>query len=301
MHYEYGDGLIGRSKKECIKCGDTSKKEVSEEGCGAVIPLKEYINNFNVCPNCGRSRVMGALSWINCLTDPDTFHELYHDLTADDLLHPSLLTPDYQKFVTAQARRTHFREALVTGEAKIYGHQVVMAVCEFYFSGGSMGVVFGEKFHRAVDYAIEKRLPLVSLTCSGGARLYEGILALMQMVKTISAIEELKAHGLPYLSILGDPSTGGAIASYAALGDVIISEPEAMVIFTGPRVMKSRGFPVDEEAIRAVSLHELSTEIFRKLDFFHNIRGIHEVAPRRDMKRVICKYLEFYQSSSKKP
>ena len=172
-----------------------------------------------------------------------------------------------------------------------------MAICEFYFSGGSMGVVFGEKFNRAVDYAIEKKLPVISLCCSGGARLYEGTLALMQMVKSIAALEQLKKEGLPYISILGDPSTGGAIASYAALGDVILSEPDAMVIFSGPRVMKSRGFPVDEEAIRAKALHRLSSDVYDQLDFYHDIRGIHEIVERRDMKRALYKYLEFYRRS----
>jgi acetyl-CoA carboxylase carboxyl transferase beta subunit len=297
VHHDYGDGLAGRPPQECVRCGDTGTKDEAEEGCGRLIPLQTYIDNHYVCPHCGKARVMGALGWINCLTDPDSFHELYRDLTADRLLPPLILTPEYKKFIDKQDRRSPFREALVTGEARIYGHEVVLAVCDFYFSGGSMGVVFGEKFNRAVDYAIEKRWPLVSLCCSGGARLYEGTLALMQMAKTIAAVDQLKEHGLPFFSILADPSTGGAIASYAALGDVIIAEPQAMVIFTGPRVMKSRGFPVDEEAIRAASLHKLSADIFRRMDFYQEIRGIHEVAERPEFKRVLCKYLDFYRNS----
>ena len=295
---DYGNGLLHRKDNEFVKCGDSSSKGDQEEGCGEIITLKEYLDNFNTCPHCGRTRVMGALGWINCLADPDSFHELYRDLTVKELLDDSLLTPEYQQFVTKQDRRTHFRESLVTGEAKVYGHPVVMAVCEFYYSGGTMGVVFGEKFNRAVDYAIEKRYPLISLCCSGGARLYEGTIALMQMVKTVNAVDKLKAHKLPYLSILGDPSTGGAIASYAALGDVIIAEPQAMVVFSGPRVMASRGFPVDENSIRAASLQQLSGSVFDRTDFFQDIRGIHEVAERKDMKRTICKYLEFYNKCS---
>lgn len=301
VRFDYGDGLSGRPPTEFVKCGDTNEKDATEEGCGQLVPLNQYLENHNVCPGCGRPRVMGALGWVKCLTDPGSFHELYRDLTVKDLLHPMLLTPEYKDFIVKQGRRTPFKEALVAGEARIFGHEVVMAICEFYFSGGSMGVVFGEKFNRAVDYAIEKGLPLVSLCCSGGARLYEGTLALMQMVKCIAAVERLKDYRLPYLSILADPSTGGALASYAALGDVIIAEPEALVIFSGPRVMKSRGFPVDEEAVRAASLHRLSAEVFSRLDFFQDIRGIHEVAPRKDMKRVLCKYLEFYKKSSGRP
>ena len=291
VRYDYGDGLA-ESPQEWVKCGDANG--VEEDGCGQNIPLQEYLDNFHVCRHCGHTRVMGAMGWINCLTDKDTFHELYRDLTVANLLKESDISPDYKRFLAKQVHRTHFRESLVAGEARIFGQEAVMAVCEFYFSGGSMGVVFGEKFNRAVDYAIEKRLPFISVCCSGGARLYEGTLALMQMAKTVSAVLDLKDHGLPYLSILADPSTGGAIASFAALGDVVIAEPGAMVIFTGPRVMKSRGFAVDEEAIRAASLHQLSGDIFEHLDYYLDIRGIHEVAHRKDMKRVLNKYLEFY-------
>jgi acetyl-CoA carboxylase beta subunit len=176
-----------------------------------------------------------------------------------------------------------------------------MAISEFYFCGGSMGVAFGEKFRRAVDYAIQENLPFISLCCSGGARLYEGISALMQMVKTIESVNRLKRHGLPYLSILADPSTGGAIASYAALGDVIISEPKALVIFTGPRVMKSRGFEVDENLVRSQYLYGISGKIYDNLDYYHDIRGIQEISERKDMKMSIAKYLELYHRTNSRP
>jgi acetyl-CoA carboxylase beta subunit len=174
----------------------------------------------------------------------------------------------------------------------------VMVISEFYFCGGSMGVVFGEKFRRAVDYAIQENLPFISLCCSGGARLYEGISALMQMVKTIESVNRLKRHGLPYISVLADPSTGGAIASYAALGDVIISEPGALVIFAGPRVMKSRGFEVDEKLVRSDYLHKISARIYDKLNYYHDLRGIQEITERKHMKLAIAKYLELYKRTN---
>jgi acetyl-CoA carboxylase beta subunit len=149
-----------------------------------------------------------------------------------------------------------------------------------------------------VDLAIEENIPFISLCCSGGARLYEGISALMQMVKTIEAVKRLKDHGLPYISILADPSTGGAIASYAALGDIIIAEPGALIIFTGPRVMKSRGFPVDEKLVRSQSLHSLSGNIYNRLDYYHDIRGIQEISERKNMKTTIAKYLELYHRTN---
>ncbi|MDR0354577.1 MAG: acetyl-CoA carboxylase carboxyl transferase subunit alpha/beta [Deltaproteobacteria bacterium] len=282
--------------EEYVKCGDMSLKAGgSEEGCGAVMKVSEFMANHYVCPSCGASRIMGAMGWINCLTDTDSFHEMSRDLTAHHLLHPSLLTPEYLNFLVKQDQRSPFHEALVTGEATIFGMPIALAVCEFYFAGGTMGVVFGEKFFRLTEYARSKNLPLVSLCCSGGARLLEGTPALMQMVKTVNCITRLKREGLPFVSVMGDPSTGGAIASYAALGDVILAEPSALVIFTGPRVMEARGFPVNEEDVRAAALCRTSRGIYDNLEFYSDIRGICEIAPRKDLKSAIYKYLEYYR------
>ncbi len=284
------------SPDEFVKCGELSLKGGDQEGCGAVIPLARFMDNHYVCPECGRSGIMGALGWIKCLSDEDSFQELNRDLSANDLLHPALLTKEYVAFLAKQSKRSPFKEALVTGEATIFGQKVALAVCEFYFSGGTMGVAFGEKFYRLAEYAIGRKLPLVSLCCSGGARLHEGTPALMQMVKTVNAVTRLKREGLPFISILGDPSTGGAIASYAALGDVTLAEPNALVIFTGPRVMESRGFPVNEDDVRAASLSEASQNIYNDLDFYYDIRGINETAPRSLLKQRVAKYIEYYQS-----
>ena len=120
----------------------------------------------------------------------------------------------------------------------------------------------------------------------------------MQMVKTIESVNRLKRHGLPFISILADPSTGGAIASYAALGDVIIAEPGALVIFAGPRVMKSRGFEVDEKLVRSHHLQEISADIYNHLDYYHGIRGIQEICERKNMKLSVAKYLEFYTKTN---
>jgi acetyl-CoA carboxylase carboxyl transferase beta subunit len=286
-----------------VRCGDMSLKAAGtdEPGCGKVIALQEFMAHHYVCPNCGTSRIMGAMGWISCLADADSFQELNRDLTAHHLLHPSLMTQEYIDFLAKQDQRTPFHEALVTGEASIFGHPVALAICEFYFAGGTMGVVFGEKFLRLAEYALNKRLPLVSLCCSGGARVLEGSPALMQMVKTVNCVTRLKRDGLPFISILGDPSTGGAIASYAALGDVIMAEPSALVIFTGPRVMAARGFPVNENDVRAAALYRASSKIYDNLEYFQDIRGIHEIAERRDLKRAVFKYLEFYRGAQPVP
>jgi acetyl-CoA carboxylase carboxyl transferase beta subunit len=289
------------ASQEFIECGAVHDQEQRENGCGKLIPLKVFLDNFHVCPDCGYSYTLGASGWIDCLADTGSFHELYRNLTVDQLLEEENITDYYRDFLSRQEGKSPFKESLVVGSARVHHFQVIMAISEFYFCGGSMGVVFGEKFRRAVDFAINENLPFVSLCCSGGARLYEGISALMQMVKTIESVNRLKRHGLPYISILADPSTGGAIASYAALGDIVIAEPDALVIFAGPRVMMSRGFEVDEKQVRSQHLHTISHGIYDRLDYYHGIRGIQEICERKSMKLSIAKYMELYNRASQRP
>jgi len=291
----YGDVQHGESGEELVEC------IAAKGGCGKLVPLKELLDGYNVCPECGHSHVLGASGWIDCLADTGSFHELYRNLSVDQLLEEDSITDFYRDFLARQKGKSNFKESLIVGSAQIHHFQVVMAISAFNYCGGSMGVVFGEKFRRAVDFAIQEHLPLVSICCSGGARLYEGISALMQMVKTIESVNRLKKHGLPYISILTDPSTGGAIASYAALGDVIIAEPGALVIFSGPRVMESRGFKVDEKLIRSDYLQEISSDIYNHLDHYHGIRGIQEICKRKDMKLGVVKYLELYSRTANRP
>ncbi len=298
---DYGNPQQIESNTEFVRCGAGQGGGEKRKGCGELIPLKSLLDNFNVCPECGFSYTLGASGWIDCLADTGTFHELYRNLTVDQLMEEVAITGYYRDFLAKQEGRSHFKESLVVGRAQIYRFPVVMGIGTFYYCGGSMGVIFGEKFRRGVDLAIQENLPFVSLCCSGGARLYEGISALMQMVKTIESVNRLKRHGLPYISILADPSTGGAIASYAALGDVIIAEPGALVIFAGPRVMKARGFEVDERLVRSQHLHQISKEIYQNLDYYHDIRGIQEICERKDMKLCLAKYLELYKRTLFKP
>jgi len=297
---DYGNIGTEGETTEYVQCG-AGRGGNGRGGCGKLIPLQEFLDNFNVCPECGHSYTLGATGWIDCLADTGSFLELYRNLTVEQLIDTNGITTPYQEFLSKQKGRSHFNESLVVGSASIYQFKVVMAISDFYFSGGSMGVVFGEKFRRAVDYAIQENLPFVSLCCSGGARLYEGISALMQMVKTIESVNRLKRQGLPYISILADPSTGGAIASYAALGDIVLAEPGALVIFAGPRVMKSRGFDVDEKHVRSDSLYRLSGCIYDKLSYYHDIRGIQEISERKEMKRCVAKYLDLTCRIAPKP
>ncbi|MBI5524137.1 MAG: acetyl-CoA carboxylase carboxyl transferase subunit alpha/beta [Desulfarculus sp.] len=295
IHVEdtYGDGSLLEPGQAYIRCGE-ERQDAPGPGCGAIIPLDEYLRNHQVCLNCGRAHVLDASGWISVLADPGTFHELFRNMTVHDLLPEEDIHSYYRDFLEKQKKRAAFTESLVTAQATIHGYPAVLAISEFAFAGGSMGVVFGEKFRLAVEYALRKGWPLVSLCCSGGARLYEGIVALMQMYKTVAAVQRMKTAGLPFISILADPSTGGAIASYAALGDVCLAEPGAMVIFTGPRVMKARGFEVQEDAVRSDSLVDLAARALDEPDYYGEIRGIQEVVPRAKMRRAVARYLEFY-------
>ncbi len=279
--------------QDYIRCGEERLRSTGP-GCGAMVPLDEYLANHQVCPHCGKRHVLDAAGWINALADPGTFHELFRNMTVHDCLSKEDIHDYYQDFLAKQKKRTSFTESLVTASATIHGYPAVLAISEFAFAGGSMGVVFGEKFRLAVEYALRKGYPLVSVCCSGGARLYEGIVALMQMTKTVAAVQKLKEAGLPFISILADPSTGGAIASYAALGDVCLAEPGALVIFTGPRVMESRGFEVQEELVRSDSLLEVSARTLVDQRYYGEIRGIQEVVERKDMSRAVARYLEFF-------
>lgn len=295
IHVEdtYGDGSLLEPGQAYIRCGE-ERQDAPGPGCGAIIPLDEYLRNHQVCLSCGRAHVLDASGWISVLADPGTFHELFRNMTVHDLLPEEDIHSYYRDFLEKQKKRASFNESLVTAQATIYGYPAVLAISEFAFAGGSMGVVFGEKFRLAVEYALRKGWPLVSLCCSGGARLYEGIVALMQMYKTVAAVQRMKTAGLPFISILADPSTGGAIASYAALGDVCLAEPGAMVIFTGPRVMKARGFEVQEDAVRSDSLVDLAARTLDEPDYYGDIRGIQEVVPRAKMRRAVARYLELY-------
>lgn len=290
----YGDGTALMPGDAYIRCGE-EKEGACGDGCGAMIALNDYMDNHLICPHCGKQHVLDAAGWVNVLADQGTFHELFRNITVADVLPEEDLHAYYRDFLAKQKGRSTFTESLVTGHARMHGYPAVLAISEFNFAGGSMGVVFGEKFRMAVEYATRKRWPLVSVCCSGGARLYEGIVALMQMTKTVASVERLKRAGIPFISILADPSSGGAIASYAALGDVCLAEPNALVIFTGPRVMKARGFAVQDEMVRSDSLLDVSAEALENPDFYGEIRGIQEVVPRARMRRAVAKYLQLYE------
>ena len=192
---------------------------------------------LRVCRTCGHHFIVGALERISQLADPGTFEEAASGLRSADPLAFVDSRP-YPERLASAASATGLDDAMVVGRAEIDGHRCALATMEFQFIGGSMGSVVGEKFARAVDLALEDSMPLISVASSGGARMQENVLALMQMAKTTLAVDALNEAGIPFISVLSHPTTGGVMASFAALGDVIIAEPGALMSFAGPRVVQ---------------------------------------------------------------
>ncbi|MGH3007950.1 MAG: acetyl-CoA carboxylase carboxyltransferase subunit beta [Gaiellaceae bacterium] len=197
----------------------------------------ELEQNLWVCTQCGHHFPMRARPRIASLADPGTFVEEATELHSEDPLHFFDLRPYPERLAEAEMK-TGLADAMVIGRAAIEGRRCELAVMDFSFMGGSMGSVVGEKFSRACDAAAEAGMPLVSVTSSGGARMQEGILALMQLPKTIAAVEDLRDSGQALLSVMTHPTTGGVLASFATLGDVLLAEPNALMSFAGPRVVQ---------------------------------------------------------------
>ena len=205
--------------------------------CREIVYRKEVDRNSKVCPKCEYHFPISVMERIGLMVDLGTFQEWDADLEPEDPLvfHD---TKSYRERIKAHQEKTGRKDALVIGEGMINGRRVVLCVFDFGFMGGSMGSVVGEKLCRAIDRALESRLPVILVTASGGARMQEGIISLMQMAKTSASVAKLGEAKLPFVSILCDPTFGGVTASVAMLGDVIIAEPKALIGFAGPRVIE---------------------------------------------------------------
>jgi acetyl-CoA carboxylase carboxyl transferase subunit beta len=197
----------------------------------------ELEQNLWVCRQCGHHFTMRARSRIASLVDQGTFEEESAQLHSQDPLSFFDLRPYTERLAEAEMK-TGMADAMVIGRGAIDGRRTELAVMDFAFMGGSMGSVVGEKFSRACDSAAEGGMPLICVTSSGGARMQEGILALMQLPKTVAAIEDLRDAGQPFISVMAHPTTGGVLASFATLGDILLAEPNALMSFAGPRVVQ---------------------------------------------------------------
>lgn len=255
----------------------TGKKEIPDglwtkcKKCEHIIYQKTLEENMMICPKCGYYFRLNARERIRQLVEPGSFKEYDAKLLPGDPLD----FPDYKKRISAYAGA----EAIVTGEARIGNRRTVIGVMNFEFMGGSMGSVVGEKIVRAVENAIKKKLPLIIVSSSGGARMQEGILSLMQMGKTSAALARLGEKKLPYISVLTDPTTGGVSASFAMLGDVIVAEPKALIGFAGPRVI--------EQTIR-----QQLPEGFQLSEFLLEHGMIDIIVERKDLKNTLVKLLD---------
>ncbi len=216
------------------------KKDIPEglwekcKKCDEIIYTKQREANLNTCPRCGYHYALTAKQRIELLTDEGSFQELYANVEPID----PLKFEAYAEKIAQNKAKTGLKDAIVCGHGKLNGRDYALGVMDFRFIGGSLGAVVGEKISRLAEYATAKRIPLVLVTASGGARMHEGIVSLMQMAKTSGALQRHAEAGLPYITILTNPTTGGVTASYATLGDILIAEPDAMIAFAGPRVIK---------------------------------------------------------------
>lgn len=233
-------GLFSRDKPK-IKV-QTSKKDgfsgwLKCTHCNELIHTNELERNFNCCPKCDYHYRLSADDRIKSLADPDSFQEVHKNLHSTDVLKFVDSEPYSTRLKSAKEKSGH-EDAIIVGTCRILEIPAALGVMDFNFMGGSMGSVVGEKITLLIEHAIVQKLPLVIVSTSGGARMQESILSLMQMAKTSAALAKMQEAGLPYVSILTNPTTGGVTASFASLGDIIIAEPNALICFAGPRVIE---------------------------------------------------------------
>jgi len=268
------------------KVGNDPRKEIDEKlwlkcsGCGEINYHTEIAKNLQTCPKCHKHFPISAREKIDIIIDEGTFQEIDENLKSLDPLKFKD-TKRYPDRVKAAVKKMEMNDAFVSGIARINNKPVHIGGIEFGFLGGSMGSVVGEKIVRLVESAIEKNTHVITISCSGGARMQESILSLMQMGKTSAALVKLRQKGLGHISLLTDPTTGGVTASYAMLGDVNIAEPGALICFAGPRVI--------EQTIR-----QTLPEGFQRSEFLLEHGMVDMVLPRHQWKSEIYKILEFF-------
>jgi acetyl-CoA carboxylase carboxyl transferase subunit beta len=247
------------------------------QDCREVIYSKEVERNLQTCPKCGFHFRIDAPARIQLLLDEEAPAEFFADISPTDPLQFADSKP-YKERLASYQEAIGVRDAVIVVEGHIEGVPAVMAVMDYRFMGGSMGSVVGEKITRAAERALERRVPLVIVSASGGARMQEGVLSLMQMAKISTSLAQLRAARLPYLSILTDPTTGGVTASFAMLGDLNIGEPGALIGFAGPRVI--------EQTIR-----QTLPEGFQRSEFLLAHGFLDKVVPRSELKATVARCL----------
>ncbi|RNC67768.1 MAG: acetyl-CoA carboxylase carboxyltransferase subunit beta [Desulfuromonadales bacterium] len=247
------------------------------QSCKENLLTKDIEKNINVCPKCGHHYRISARQRIDLLIDPGSFTEHDAGMTSVDVLDFKD-SKSYKDRIQAAVAKGGSRDAVICGDGKIEGIPVQMAVFDFSFMGGSMGSVVGEKITRAIERGIANRNPVIVISASGGARMQESILSLMQMAKTSAALAKLRDQGLPFVSILTDPTTGGVTASFSMLGDINMAEPKALIGFAGPRVI--------EQTIR-----QKLPEGFQRAEYLLDHGMVDIIVERKDMRMRLAQLL----------
>jgi acetyl-CoA carboxylase carboxyl transferase subunit beta len=276
-------------KKPAIKAEAGKKKEIPRglfqkcPGCGQVVPDIELSQNQRVCPRCDYHQAQPGSERIQSLLDPDTFVEMDADLRSVDVLR-------FQGMATYKDRLKKYQEstglidAVISGHGILDGYKVGIAVMDFGFLAATMGSVVGEKITRTIEYATAQRCTLIIVAASGGARMYEGMLSLMQMAKTSGALARHAEEKLPYICVLTNPTTAGVMASFASLGDVIMAEPKSMIGFAGPRVIKE-------------TTHQDLPERFQTAEFLQEHGLVDMIVHRKKLRDEISRLLSYFAAA----
>ena len=250
--------------------------------CGAAISKRDLVRALYVCPQCGHHHKIGAYLRLSMLLDPHTFQELDERFSMPNVLN----FPGYDEKLAQLRRTTGLTEGVVTAKGKVNGRPIIAAVLDSQFLMGSMGVAVGEKITRAVELARKQRLPLVIFSASGGARMQEGILSLMQMAKTSAALEKFSQSGGLYISVFTHPTTGGVTASFASLGDYTLAEPGALIGFAGPRVIEQ-------------TIGQKLPEGFQRAEYLEEHGFVDQIVPRAQMRETISLLLTLHEKGGK--
>ena len=249
-------------------------------GCNEMVYRKEMEENFHTCPRCDHHFRVSARQRVTMLADIGTFEEMDAHLSPTDQLGFSAKKAYRQQIAEAQ-KATGSQDGVLTGRAFIKGRAVILAAMDFTFLAGSMGAVVGEKITRAIERATSEHLPIVIISCSGGARMQESTISLMQMAKTSAALARHHRHSGLFVSVMADPTTGGVTASFAMLGDLIFAEPKAMIGFAGPRTI-------------ANTIRMELPEGFQKAEFLLNKGFIDRIVPRRELRSAVARSIDFF-------
>ena len=273
-------------KKPAIKAEAGKKKEIPRglfqkcPGCGQVVPDIELTQNQRVCPRCDYHQAQPASERIQSLLDADTFVEMDADLKSVDVLRFQGMA-SYTDRLKKYHESTGLLDAVITGHGILDGYKVAIAVMDFGFLAATMGSVVGEKITRTIEYGTTNRCAVIIVAASGGARMYEGMLSLMQMAKTSGALACHAEEKLPYISVLTNPTTAGVMASFASLGDVIIAEPRSMIGFAGPRVIRE-------------TTHQDLPERFQTAEFLQEHGLVDMIVHRKKLRDEISRLLSYF-------